>query len=140
MSNPILALNHASILIKHVYFNYPYQWPIYQKYDWRVKNRPSGYGALHHKHLSYTMIAIILAYIMLYIGYATFKISTSVLESLYHRFNAWWVHLQSLKLILSILITKDDSWLWCFWRWRHQSDTNVSTSNPVSHQPTKHIG
>ena len=42
------------INIKHVHSSVSYQWAIYQKYDRRGCESPSGYGALHYKEHQFT--------------------------------------------------------------------------------------
>ena len=45
-NRPIVVPIVAPFHIKHVHSSVSYQWQIYQKYDQRGRELPSGYGAL----------------------------------------------------------------------------------------------
>ena len=46
VNQPFVVPIVVPIHIKHVHFSVSYQWVIYQKFDWRGHESPSGYGPL----------------------------------------------------------------------------------------------
>ena len=69
---PIVEL----IQIKHVHSSVSYQWAIYQKYDRRCHESPSGYGASRVSHHTETMA--ILTHIKRTLVYLTFGYSNQM--------------------------------------------------------------